>query len=273
MDHRRHAGDDRGPVFTGEVDVAGKIEPLHDDVGPACPEGGYAPADPDVAHRVDTEVDVVRGNSEEIPLGIHRRDPVAVGEHGAFGFPGGAGGVLDLAEVVEPAVGGAAARVRTEELAPRGGAGDLAADGDDVPECRCPVPDAADEGRTFRVGDDGGGSCVADGVEDLVLPVDPVRRDRDGADPPEGKVGDEVLRRTVEIDADPLPAPDPEGEEAACGPGDQVEEVGAGIGLPPGGDDESGFCRVTGVGVEKRGAVRHGILRVAGVLFDVYACS
>ncbi|KAF5027925.1 hypothetical protein DSECCO2_664410 [anaerobic digester metagenome] len=242
----------------GEVEVAVKVEPLHDDVGPAGPEGGDAPADADVPHRVDAEVDVVGGDPEDVPFGVHCRDPVSVGEHGAFRLSGGPGGVLDLAEVVEPAVGGTAARFGTEEVNPGDCARGIPADGDDVPECWGPVADAADEGGTLDVGDDGGGSCVADGVEDLVLPVDPVRRDRDGADPPEGKVGDEVLRRTVEIDADPLPAPDPEGEEAACGPGDQVEEVGAGIGLPPGGDDESGFCGVTGVGVEKRGAVRHG---------------
>ena len=127
-----------------------------------------------------------------------------------------------------------------------------------MPERRRLVPDAPDERRTLRVGDDGDGTCVADGVENLALPVDPVRRDGDGADAPEGEVTDEVLRRTVEVDADAVPAPDPEVEEAAPDPADPVEEFGAGVGLSGGGDDESGLFGVTGVGVEKRGAVRHG---------------
>lgn len=51
--------------------------------------------------------------------------------------------------------------------------------------------------------------------------------------------------------------PDPEVDEAAPDPGDLVAEIGVGIGLSPGGDDESDLCRVMGVGVEERGTVWH----------------
>lgn len=111
-----------------------------------------------------------------------------MGEHRPFGFPGGPGRVLDLAEIIKPAVGRTEIGGRTEKGLP-----DLSVDRDDVPEGRCSIPDPADESCPLPVGDDGRGSRIADGVEDFILPVDPVRRDGDGPDAPEGEVGDEVL--------------------------------------------------------------------------------
>ncbi len=127
-----------------------------------------------------------------------------------------------------------------------------------MPECRRTVPDAADEGRPLHVGDDGRCPRIADGVENLLLLVDPVRRDRDGADTPEGDITDEVLRRTLQVDADPIPALDTEVDEAAPDPGDPVQEVGVGVGFFPGGDDEGRLSGVVGVSVEECCTVRHG---------------
>jgi len=142
-----------------------------------------------------------------------------------------------------------------------------------VPEGRRPVPDAADEGRPLRVGDDGRRPRVADGVEDLVLPVDPVCRDRDGADAPEGEVTDEVLRRTLQVDADPVPVLDSEVEEAASDPGDPVPEVGVGVGLSREGMTRAGFLGLWALASRK--VVQFGMdgLRSAGVRFDVYTCA
>ncbi len=206
-----------------------------------------------MSHRVYPEVDVISGEPQDFALGIHRRYPVAVSEHGAPGLPGGAGGVLDLTEVVEPAVDCTEACRRTEEIRPG-----LPADRDDMPECRHLAPDAVDEGRPLHVGNDGHCSCVAESVENLVLLVDPVRRDRDGADTPEGEVGDEVLRRALQVDADTVPALDPEVDEAAPDPGDPVQEFGVGIRFVPGGDYEGEFSCDMGVGIEECCTVRHG---------------
>ena len=188
VDHRRHPGDDRGPVPAGEVEVAGEVEPLHDDIGPASPEGGEPPADPDMPHRVDPEIDVICGEPQDFAFGVHGRHPVTVGEHRPFGLPGGPGRVLDLAEIIKPAVGRTEIGGRTEKGLPG-----LPADRDDVPEGRRPIPDPADEGSPIPVGDDGRCPCIADGVENFILPIDPVRRDGNGPDAPEGEVGDEVL--------------------------------------------------------------------------------
>ena len=135
--------------------------------------------------------------------------------------------------------------------------GPCPADHDHVRERRDRVPDGPHHLDPARVRDHGHGPRVVDRVEELSLPVDDVGRDRDGADPPAGEVADQVLGRGVQVDADPVPFPDAEPEQARADAVRLGPERGVGVLDPPGRVDERDPGLGDRAGVEEDGDVRH----------------
>ena len=158
-----------------------------------------------------------------------------MGEHGALRLPGRPGRVLDLAEVVEAAVGRAHPDRGLLERLPGSLLRAGPADHDHVLERRDLVPDRPDHFDPARIGDHGHGPRVVERVEELALPVDDVGGDRDGTDPPAGEVTDQVLGRGVQVDADPVPFPDAEPEQARADAVRLGPEGGVGSSIPRAG--------------------------------------
>jgi hypothetical protein len=57
---------------------------------------------------------------------------------------------------------------------------------------------------SLAISDDSGGTGIIDGMEQLFSPVNDIRWHRNSSNTPDSKVTDQVFRRAVKIDADPV---------------------------------------------------------------------
>ena len=256
VDDGGHPGEERDAVRAAEVEVGGELVAGHHDVEGAGAHRGDAPGEADVAHGVDAEVGVGLAAVEDVALVVDRGEPVAVREHRALGLAGGAGGVLQLAEVVEVGVlrrehGGAAPGFDV--------AGDVRGHGDGQ---------RGEELGAGGVGHDEGSAGIADEVGEFVAGVDAVAGDGDGADAPDGEVGEEVLGGAVEVEGDAVALADAAFLEGAGHLGGDGEDFGGVVPRAALGAVEDGLAEAARVGVEEGRDVQHGVFswkRGAGV--------
>ena len=187
-----------------------------------------------MAHRVDPEIDIVRPEPQRLALRIERRHPVAVGEHRALGFTGRPGRVLEVAEVIHRAVDRPHGCRGRGKRFPHCRAGSTAAsDADDMSKTRCILLHTCDHIGPLTIRNNRTGTGIADRVQQFLALVHDVCGDRHGADPPDCKIADQVLGRTVKVDADPVAFFYAKREKAAADPVHLVPEFFVRVYLVP----------------------------------------
>ena len=58
VNDRRHPGKNRNLVLTGKCEIPVELEPFHHHIGTPGPDGGNSPRQPDMAHGIDTKVNI-----------------------------------------------------------------------------------------------------------------------------------------------------------------------------------------------------------------------
>jgi len=193
-------------VFFHKREVAFKLETLHHDKRPASPQYGKSPRQPDMPHRVNPKIHIVRAEPEGFPFRIECRHPVPVSQHGAFWFTGCSCRILEVTEIVHRAVGRPHGYRRRGKRFPRDNSGACtgSSHADDMGKGRGFFLHFRDNACTFTVRNDCNGTGIAYRVQQFFTLVHDVCRDGDSTDTPDRKITDQVFGRTVEINADPV---------------------------------------------------------------------
>ena len=180
--------------MAGEGKVLLKVEPLHHHVRAPGTEHGQPPRKPDMAHRVNSKVYIIRSDPECLAFRIEGGYPVPVREHCTLRPTGCSSRILKLAQVIKAAVGRPHLCRSLRKRSPFDHALAPATGTDDVACKRVVFPDILNDTGTPRIGNNCACPCINDRMEQLFLAVHDIRGHGNAPNPPDRKIADEVLR-------------------------------------------------------------------------------